>query len=248
MTADAFAYVSGPRVGGGVHRPARDQRRPRRGRRPRPPQRPGVAGRGRRGRGGVGALGDLLSYLPSNWRDERAGRGQRRPRRPTLPGGGHDRARPAHRLLRRAHRDRRRRRPRLIPRSPGRPRPQRRHRLRPPGRRARSASSPTSPATGPAPSTSTPSSKAARFVQCCDAFGIPLVTFVDSSGFQPGKDIEWRGMIRHGAAAGVRLRRRHRAPALRGAAQGLRRGLHRHGLPGPRQRPGVWPGRRPRSR
>ena len=43
------------------------------------------------------------------------------------------------------------------------------------------------------------STKAARFVQCCDAFGIPLVTFVDSSGFQPGKDIEWQGIIRYGA-------------------------------------------------
>ena len=43
------------------------------------------------------------------------------------------------------------------------------------------------------------SQKAARFVQWCDAFGIPLVTLVDTSGYQPGKDIEWRGMIRHGA-------------------------------------------------
>jgi acetyl-CoA carboxylase carboxyltransferase component len=43
------------------------------------------------------------------------------------------------------------------------------------------------------------SRKAARFVQCCDAFGLPLLTFVDSSGFQPGKDQEWRGVIRHGA-------------------------------------------------
>ena len=43
------------------------------------------------------------------------------------------------------------------------------------------------------------STKAARFVQCCDAFGLPLVTFVDSSGFQPGKDIEWQGIIRYGA-------------------------------------------------
>jgi acetyl-CoA carboxylase carboxyltransferase component len=41
--------------------------------------------------------------------------------------------------------------------------------------------------------------KAARFVQCCDAFGVALVTFVDSPGFQPGSEIEWRGMIRHGA-------------------------------------------------
>ncbi|MEQ8716945.1 MAG: carboxyl transferase domain-containing protein [Acidimicrobiales bacterium] len=43
------------------------------------------------------------------------------------------------------------------------------------------------------------SQKAARFVAFCDAFGIPLVTFVDTPGFQPGKDLEWRGMIRHGA-------------------------------------------------
>ncbi|MEN3315250.1 MAG: hypothetical protein V7605_1484 [Acidimicrobiaceae bacterium] len=41
--------------------------------------------------------------------------------------------------------------------------------------------------------------KAARFVQACDAFGLALITFVDSPGFQPGRDIEWRGMIRHGA-------------------------------------------------
>ncbi|MBW3668098.1 MAG: methylmalonyl-CoA carboxyltransferase [Actinobacteria bacterium] len=43
------------------------------------------------------------------------------------------------------------------------------------------------------------SKKAARFVQFCDAFNLPLLTFVDTPGFQPGKDIEWRGMIRHGA-------------------------------------------------
>jgi len=43
------------------------------------------------------------------------------------------------------------------------------------------------------------SEKAARFVQWCDAFNIPLLTFVDTPGFEPGKDLEWRGMIRHGA-------------------------------------------------
>jgi propionyl-CoA carboxylase beta chain len=43
------------------------------------------------------------------------------------------------------------------------------------------------------------SQKGARFVQLCDAFNVPLLTFVDTPGFQPGKDIEWRGMIRHGA-------------------------------------------------
>lgn len=43
------------------------------------------------------------------------------------------------------------------------------------------------------------SRKAARFVAFCDAFNIALVTFVDTPGFEPGKDLEWRGMIRHGA-------------------------------------------------
>jgi acetyl-CoA carboxylase carboxyltransferase component len=43
------------------------------------------------------------------------------------------------------------------------------------------------------------SEKAARFVQWCDCFNIPLITFVDTPGFEPGKDLEWRGMIRHGA-------------------------------------------------
>jgi acetyl-CoA carboxylase carboxyltransferase component len=43
------------------------------------------------------------------------------------------------------------------------------------------------------------SEKAARFVQWCDCFNIPLLTFVDTPGFEPGRDLEWRGMIRHGA-------------------------------------------------
>ncbi|HEX7254588.1 MAG TPA: acyl-CoA carboxylase subunit beta [Gaiellaceae bacterium] len=41
--------------------------------------------------------------------------------------------------------------------------------------------------------------KAARFVRACDAFNVPLVTFVDVPGFLPGTDQEWRGIIRHGA-------------------------------------------------
>lgn len=43
------------------------------------------------------------------------------------------------------------------------------------------------------------SQKGARFVSMCDAFNLPLVTLVDTPGFYPGKDLEWRGMIRHGA-------------------------------------------------
>jgi acetyl-CoA carboxylase carboxyltransferase component len=43
------------------------------------------------------------------------------------------------------------------------------------------------------------SQKAARFVAFCDAFNMPILTLVDTPGFYPGKDLEWRGMIRHGA-------------------------------------------------
>lgn len=43
------------------------------------------------------------------------------------------------------------------------------------------------------------SQKGARFVALCDAYNIALLTIVDTPGFQPGKDLEWRGMIRHGA-------------------------------------------------
>jgi propionyl-CoA carboxylase beta chain len=43
------------------------------------------------------------------------------------------------------------------------------------------------------------SNKAARFVRTCDAFNIPLLTFVDVPGFLPGTAQEWGGIIRHGA-------------------------------------------------
>lgn len=43
------------------------------------------------------------------------------------------------------------------------------------------------------------SQKAARFVRLCDSMNLPIVTFVDTPGFRPGRDQEWRGMIRHGA-------------------------------------------------
>ncbi len=41
--------------------------------------------------------------------------------------------------------------------------------------------------------------KAARFVRFCDSFNVPLVTFVDTSGFMPGTAQEYGGIIRHGA-------------------------------------------------
>jgi propionyl-CoA carboxylase beta chain len=43
------------------------------------------------------------------------------------------------------------------------------------------------------------SRKAARFVRFCDAFGIPIVTFVDVPGFLPGTDQEYGALIKHGA-------------------------------------------------
>jgi acetyl-CoA carboxylase carboxyltransferase component len=43
------------------------------------------------------------------------------------------------------------------------------------------------------------SEKAAKFVRTCDAFNIPLVTFVDVPGFIPGTNQEYGGIIRHGA-------------------------------------------------
>jgi len=41
--------------------------------------------------------------------------------------------------------------------------------------------------------------KAARFIRFCDAFNIPILTFVDVPGFLPGASQEWGGIIRHGA-------------------------------------------------
>lgn len=41
--------------------------------------------------------------------------------------------------------------------------------------------------------------KAARFIRFCDAFNIPVITFVDVPGFLPGTEQEWRGIITHGA-------------------------------------------------
>ncbi len=43
------------------------------------------------------------------------------------------------------------------------------------------------------------SDKVARFVRFCNAFNIPLLTFVDTPGFLPGVEQEYGGIIRHGA-------------------------------------------------
>ncbi|MBR7830576.1 acyl-CoA carboxylase subunit beta [Actinospica sp. MGRD01-02] len=43
------------------------------------------------------------------------------------------------------------------------------------------------------------SEKAARFIRTCDAYNVPVLTFVDVPGFLPGTDQEWNGIIRRGA-------------------------------------------------
>ena len=85
------------------------------------------------------------------------------------------------------------------------------------------------------------SQKGARFVSFCDAFNLPIVTLVDTPGFYPGKDLEWRGMIRHGAQLVFAYGRATVPRDLRDPAQELRRGLHRHGLQadGQRHLPGL---------
>jgi acetyl-CoA carboxylase carboxyltransferase component len=72
------------------------------------------------------------------------------------------------------------------------------------------------------------SDKASRhIVRFCDAFNIPLVTFVDVPGFLPGTQQEYGGIIRHGAKLLYRLLRGYRAQADGGGAKGLWRGLPR---------------------
>ena len=69
------------------------------------------------------------------------------------------------------------------------------------------------------------SRKAARFVRFCDAFNIPIVTFVDVPGFLPGTDQEYGGLIKHGAKLLFAYQPVHGAAGHRHHAQGLRRRL-----------------------
>ena len=113
---------------------------------------------------------------------------------------------------------------------------QHRHRLRAAWRAAPSASSPTSRWCWPAASTSTQPIKAARFVRFCDAFNIPIVTFVDVPGFLPGTAQEYGGIIKHGAKLLYRLRRGDGAQGHGHHPQGLWRRLRRDELQAPARR------------
>ena len=105
-----------------------------------------------------------------------------------------------------------------------------RHRASPRSAAGRSASSPTSRMAIAGTLDIPASQKGARFVAFCDAFNLPLLTLVDTPGFYPGKDLEWRGMIRHGAQLAFAYARATVPRVVRRPAQGLRRRLHRHGL------------------
>ena len=74
------------------------------------------------------------------------------------------------------------------------------------------------------------SEKAARFVRFCDAFNIPLVTFVDVPGFLPGHRAGIRRDHPPRREAPLRVHRGHRPPGHGHHPQGLRRRLRRHEL------------------
>ena len=73
------------------------------------------------------------------------------------------------------------------------------HRLRPPRRARRSASSPTTRCTSGGVLFVDSADKAARFIWLCDAFNVPLVFLADVPGFMIGTQVEREGIIRHGA-------------------------------------------------
>ena len=64
-------------------------------------------------------------------------------------------------------------------------------------RGAPSASWPTTRCTWPAPSTPTCADKAARFLQLCEAFGLPVVSLCDTPGFMVGPEAEETALVRH---------------------------------------------------
>ena len=90
--------------------------------------------------------------------------------------------------------------------------------------------------------------KAARFVRFCDAFNIPVVTFVDVPGFMPGTSQEYGGIIKHGAKL-LYAYAECTVPEDHGDhAQGLRRRLRRDELQAPARRRQLRLAATPRSR
>ena len=141
----------------------------------------------------------LIDFLPSNNESRRAGMADARIRRPHRRLARHADPRQSEQALRHQGADpQSRRRGRLL-----------RDRARPTPRTSSPASA-ASPARTVGFVANQPmvlagvldidaSRKAARFVRFCDAFNIPIVTFVDVPGFLPGTDQEYGGLIKHGA-------------------------------------------------
>ena len=90
--------------------------------------------------------------------------------------------------------------------------------------------------------------KAARFVRTCDAFNVPLVTFVDVPGFLPGVGQEHGGIIRHGAKLLFAYAEATVPKLTVDHAQGVRRRVRRHEQQAHPRRHRTSHGRRPRSR
>ncbi len=144
----------------------------------------------------------LLSYLPSNNLDDPPVFGDRgtTSRSPTTTGSldtiipdSPNQPYDMHQVIEAVARRQR------VPRGAAAVRAEHHRRLRPgrgpPGRRRRQPSRCSSPARLDIDA----SEKAARFVRTCDAFNVPVLTFVDVPGFLPGTDQEWDGIIRRGA-------------------------------------------------
>ena len=137
--------------------------------------------------------------------------------------------------VRHAHGDQRGARRRRVPRGAGAVRAEHRRRVRPgrgPLRRRR-----RQPADAASPGTLDidASEKAARFVRTCDAFNVPVLTFVDVPGFLPGTDQEWNGHHPARREADLRLRGGDRPADHGDHPQGVRRRVRRHGLQAPRR-------------
>ena len=140
------------------------------------------------------AVADLS--VPAVAHGRGAAYGDDRPAGPAHAGGRRHPAHDGHGQLRRPGRHRGAGGRRALRRAPEpvgtEPRDRPGHGRRPAGRRARQ---PLAIGTLDIPA----SQKGARFVAFCDALNLPILTLVDTPGFYPGKDLEWRGMIRHGA-------------------------------------------------
>ena len=67
--------------------------------------------------------------------------------------------------------------------------------------------------------------KGARFIRTCDAYNIPIVTFVDVPGFLPGTEQEYNGIIRHGSKLLYAYAEATVPEDHRDHPQGVRRGL-----------------------